>query len=103
MGHLFHGTSRALVSQVLKYGVRTINGSTGGVREEQLESAGSSTKTAANADLSRILEIGLLDDQSKEKLRMESSEVKEVRCSEWSMNPLSLSEPGSCKNRRRMT
>jgi hypothetical protein len=62
MGHLFHGTSRALASQVLKYGVRTINGSTGGVRVEQLELAHSSTTAAANADVGRILEIQLLDE-----------------------------------------
>jgi hypothetical protein len=55
MGHLLHGTSRALASQVLKYGVRTINGSTGGVRVEQLESAGRSKVAAANADLSHIV------------------------------------------------
>jgi hypothetical protein len=68
MGHLFHGTSRALASQVLKYGVRTINGSTGGVRVEQLEFAHSSTTPAANADVSRILEIQLLDEYCKDKL-----------------------------------
>ena len=34
MGHLLHGSSRAFCSHVLKYGLRTINGSTGGWRVE---------------------------------------------------------------------
>lgn len=34
MGHLLHGSSLAFCSHVLRYGFRTINGRTGGVREE---------------------------------------------------------------------
>lgn len=34
MGHLLHGSSLALFNQVLMYGVRTVSGSTGGVRDE---------------------------------------------------------------------
>jgi hypothetical protein len=37
MGHFSQGTSRALPSQVLKYGFRTIKGMTGGVRDEALQ------------------------------------------------------------------
>lgn len=34
MGHLLQGSSRAFCNHVLKYGLRTINGSTGGWRVE---------------------------------------------------------------------
>jgi hypothetical protein len=64
MGHLLHGTSRALPSQVLKYGFRTISGSTGGVRVEQLATAGRSREAAANADFSHMLKAGLLGTPS---------------------------------------
>lgn len=57
MGHLLHGKSRALASQVLRYGFRTINGSTGGVRVEQSERAGRSRHAVAHADLSRIVKV----------------------------------------------
>jgi hypothetical protein len=85
MGHLFHGTSRALASQVLKYGVRTINGSTGGVRVEQLERAGSSKQNAANADSSRILEIGVLNNQRKGKSTNRDVWMSRRRSSDGSM------------------
>ncbi len=64
MGHLFHGTSRASPSQVLKYGFRTSNGNTGGVRMEQLESADKSRQTTANALFSRMLEAKMLEVQN---------------------------------------
>ncbi len=64
MGHLLHGTSRALASQVLKYGFRTINGNTGGVRVEQVESTGRSRQAVATADCSRIVRVGQLGIQS---------------------------------------
>jgi hypothetical protein len=60
MGHFFHGTSRALPSQVLKYGFRTIRGSTGGVRVEQLATADRSREAVANAELSHMLKARLL-------------------------------------------
>lgn len=34
MGHLLHGTSLALASQVERYGLRTMRGNTGGVNVE---------------------------------------------------------------------
>lgn len=36
IGHCFHGSSLALASQVEKYGLRTVRGSTGGVRVEHV-------------------------------------------------------------------
>jgi hypothetical protein len=41
---------------VLRYGFRTINGSTGGVRLEQLEMVTSRKEAAATADLSNMVE-----------------------------------------------
>lgn len=41
MGQFSHGASRAFPSQVLRYGFRTINGRTGGVRVEALAQAAS--------------------------------------------------------------
>jgi hypothetical protein len=34
MGHFFHGSSLAFPSHVLRYGLRTMSGRTGGVRDE---------------------------------------------------------------------
>jgi len=45
MGHFSHGSSRAPVSQVLRYGLRTSKGRTGGVSVEALATAASTRRS----------------------------------------------------------
>ena len=52
MGHLLHGGSRASPSHVLKYGLRTISGRTGGVSVDASTAFASSAEAATAASRS---------------------------------------------------
>lgn len=49
MGHLVHGASRASPSQALRYGLRTMSGSTGGFRTDASTAFASSAEAATTA------------------------------------------------------
>lgn len=55
IGHLFHGVSLASPSQVLKYGLRTTKGNTGGVSFEAPTGRLSSAEPAATAETSQCI------------------------------------------------
>ena len=55
MGHFSQGLSLAFPSHVLKYGLRTINGSTGGVKREDSTNEGTAAARTANAETSRMM------------------------------------------------
>jgi hypothetical protein len=55
IGHLFHGVSLASPSHVLKYGLRTTKGSTGGVSFEASTGRLSSAEPAATAATSQCI------------------------------------------------
>jgi hypothetical protein len=55
IGHFSHGKSRALPSHVDRYGLRTMRGSTGGVRRDAEERRGSTAATTTQAETSFIL------------------------------------------------
>jgi hypothetical protein len=65
-----------LPSQVLRYGFRTINGKTGGVRLEQLESVKRRNEAAATADFSCMFAVGLLNECSR-RFEMHSFKMNE--------------------------
>lgn len=58
MGHFFHGSSLALPSHVLRYGLRTINGSTGGDREDAVATVAALTSSAAETATCMVGEYG---------------------------------------------
>jgi hypothetical protein len=65
IGHFSHGTSLALPSQVLKYGLRTMSGNTGGVRVEAWPTAVAS----ADATVNKEEDARILDGRSNSQAR----------------------------------
>ena len=55
MGQWLHGASRASGSQVLKYGLRTVSGSTGGVSLEASATDSASARAAATEAITPLM------------------------------------------------
>ena len=57
MGHLSHGDSLALPNQVLRYGVRTVRGNTGGLSFEAPTGSPNSAEPAATTRRSQCITL----------------------------------------------